>query len=156
MCSCSQSAALLSAPTSCKPTLAASEPVAPSTIEEEVNTPAPEPSQTANTSYNKFDFLIPNAAYLTQHWMGKPTLLAQGLEAVYSDSDKFIPYHEALEHAFVASMDASKPKLFWEAMQCPDANLWYKAAMKEMQVHIKNGTWELIKLLAGRKAIGSK
>jgi hypothetical protein len=136
--------------------LAASEPAAPSIIEEEADTPAPGPSQTANASYDKFDFLTPNAARLTQCWMGKRALLAQGLEAVYGDSDKFKPYHEALEHAFVASTDTSKPKLFWEAMQCPDANLWYKAAVKEMQAHIENGTWELVKLPPGRKAIGSK
>jgi hypothetical protein len=93
---------------------------------------------------------------LMQCWMGKRTLLAQGLEAIYGNSDKFTPYHEALKHAFVASMDASKPKLFCKAMQRPDANLWYKAAVKEMQAHIKNGTWELVKLPPGRKAIGSK
>jgi hypothetical protein len=141
---------------SCKPTPAASEPTAPSIVEEEADTPAPGPSQTANAPYDKFDFLTPNAACLAQRWMGKRTLLAQGLEAIYSDSDKFIPYHEALEHAFVAGTDASKPKLFWEAMQRLDANLWYKAAVKEMQAHIENGTWELVKLPPRRKAIGSK
>jgi hypothetical protein len=151
-----QSAVPPSAPTSRKPTPAASGPAAPSIVEEEADTPAPGPSQTANASYNKFDFLTPNAACLVQRWMGKRALLAQGLEAIYSDSDKFIPYHNALKHTFVAGTDASKPKSFWEAMQRPDANLWYKAAVKEMQAHIKNGTWELVKLLPGRKAIGSK
>jgi hypothetical protein len=88
--------------------------------------------------------------------MGKRALLAQGLEAIYGDSDEFIPHHEALEHTFVAGTDASKPKSFREAMQRPDTNLWYKAAVKEMQAHIENGTWELVKLPPGRKAIGSK
>jgi hypothetical protein len=69
-----------------------------------------------------------------QHWMGKRALLAQGLEAIYSNSNKFILYYESLEHTFVASTDTSKPKLFCKAMQHPDANLWYKAAVKEMQV----------------------
>jgi hypothetical protein len=151
-----QSAAPLSVPTSRKPTPAASEPAAPSIVEEEADTPAPGPSKTTNTSYDKFDFLTPNAACLAQCWMGKRALLAQGLEAIYSNSDKFIPYHEALEHAFVAGTDASKPKSFHKAMQRPDANLWYKAAVKEMQAHIENGTWELVKLPPGRKAIGSK
>jgi hypothetical protein len=50
--------------------------------------------------------------------------------------------HNALEHAFVAGTDTSEPKSFWEAMQRPDANLWYKAAVKEMQAHIENGTVE--------------
>jgi hypothetical protein len=135
---------------------ATSEPEAPSIIEEDVDTPAPGPSQATNTSYNMFDFLTTNAACLAQCWMGKCTVLAQGLEAIYSNSDKFIPYHEALEHAFVAGTDANKPKLFWEAIQHPDANLWYKAAVREMQAHIKNSTWELIKLLPKHKAIGSK
>jgi hypothetical protein len=154
--SCLQSAAPPTAPTSCKPTPAASEPAAPSIVEEEVGTPAPGPSQTTNTSYNKFDFLMPNAACLTQCWMGKRALLAQGLQAIYSDFNKFIPYHNALKHAFVAGTDASKPKLFCKAMQRPDANLWYKAAVKEIQVHIENSTWELVKLPPGRKTIGSK
>jgi hypothetical protein len=80
--SCLWSAALPSAPTSCKPTLAISEPTAPSVVKEEADTPAPGPSQTANASYNKFDFLMPNTACLAQCWMGKCTLLAQGLEAI--------------------------------------------------------------------------
>jgi hypothetical protein len=151
-----QSAALPSAPTSCKPTPAASEPAVPSIVEEEADTPTPGPSQTANVSYNKFNFLTPNAACFVQHWMSKCALLAQGLEAIYGDSDKFIPYHNALKHAFVAGTDTSKPKSFREAMQRLDANLWYKAAVKEMQAHIENSTWELVKLLPGRKAIGSK
>jgi hypothetical protein len=134
---------------------AASEPTAPSIVEE-ADTPAPGPSKTTNMSYNKFNFLTPNTARLTQRWMGKCALLAQGLEAIYGDSDEFIPYHKALEHTFVAGMDASKPKSFSEAMQRPDANLWYEATVKEMQAHIKNGTWELVKLPPGRKAIGSK
>jgi hypothetical protein len=119
---------------------ATSEPAAPSIVEEEAGTPAPGPSQTANMSYNKFDFLMPNPTCLTQHWMGKCALLAQGLEAIYGNSDEFILYHEALKHTFVADMDASKPKLFQEAMQCPEANLWYKATVKEMQAHIENVT----------------
>jgi hypothetical protein len=151
-----QSAVPPSAPTSRKPTPAASEPAAPSIVEEEVDIPAPGHSQTADMSYNKFDFLTPNAAHLAQRWMGKRALFAQGLEVIYNNSDEFIPYHEALKHAFVAGTDASKPKLFRKAMQRLDANLWYEAAVKEMQAHIENSTWELVKLPPGRKAIGSK
>jgi hypothetical protein len=38
----------------------------------------------------------------------------------------------------------------------PDANLWYQAAVKAMETHIKNGIWELVKLPPSRKAIGSQ
>jgi hypothetical protein len=63
-CSRLQSAAPPSAPTSHKPTPAASGPAAPSIVEEEADTPAPGPSQTANMSYDKLNFLTPNAACL--------------------------------------------------------------------------------------------
>jgi hypothetical protein len=45
MHSCLQSAVLPSAPTSCKPMPATSEPAVPSIVEEEADTPAPGPSQ---------------------------------------------------------------------------------------------------------------
>jgi hypothetical protein len=41
-------------------------------------------------------------------------------------------------------------------MQRPNADLWYQAAVKEMEAHIENGTWELVKLPPGCKAIGSR
>jgi hypothetical protein len=41
-------------------------------------------------------------------------------------------------------------------MSGPDADKWYEAAAVEMQAHLDNGTWKLVKLPAGRKAIGSK
>jgi hypothetical protein len=41
-------------------------------------------------------------------------------------------------------------------MSGPDADKWYEAGMAEMQAHFENGTWQLVQLPAGRKAIGSK
>ena len=41
-------------------------------------------------------------------------------------------------------------------MRRPDWQLWYNAATAEMQAHVNNGTWELVKLPSDRKAIGSK
>jgi hypothetical protein len=38
----------------------------------------------------------------------------------------------------------------------PDAGKWYEACMAEMQAHFENGTWQLVQLPAGCKAIGSK
>jgi transposase InsO family protein len=92
-------------------------------------------------------------------------LIAQGLAAVYgpSDSGEILELTDAYEAAFaVAALkangasDAPEPKSFRQAMSGPDANKWYEAAAVEMQAHLDNGTWELVKLPAGRKAIGSK
>jgi hypothetical protein len=41
-------------------------------------------------------------------------------------------------------------------MRRPDSELWYQAMVREMEAHLENGTWELVKLPPGRKAIGSK
>jgi hypothetical protein len=88
------------------------------------------------------------------------TLIAVGLDSAYAKR-KHLDLNQAFEPAF--SVDAAKhssellePKLFKQAMAGPDSDKWYEACMAEMQVHFENGTWELVQLPAGRKAIGSK
>jgi hypothetical protein len=54
------------------------------------------------------------------------------------------------------ALTESEPRTLRDVLKCPDADLWYQAAVKEMEVHIENGTWELVKLLPGCKAIGSQ
>jgi hypothetical protein len=92
-------------------------------------------------------------------------LIADGLAAVYgaSDSGEILELTDAYEAVFAiaalkanGASDAPEPKLFRQAMSGPDADKWYEAAAVEMQAHLDNGTWELVKLPAGRKAIGSK
>jgi hypothetical protein len=100
------------------------------------------------------------------HHMPKAqVLIAHGLAAIYgpSDSGEIPELTEAYEAAFAiaalkanGASDALEPKSFRQAMSGPDADKWYKAAAVEMQAHLDNGTWELVKLPAGRKAIGSK
>lgn len=74
---------------------------------------------------------------------------------------------EALEFAFnsgecasalKASSHDNEPRTFREAMQRPPAEsvLWQDAAMKEIQALVENGTFELVQLPPGRKAIGSR
>jgi hypothetical protein len=89
-------------------------------------------------------------------------LLAQGLRSIYDDDDEYIELPEAMERAFRAAVDAkavssdAEPKLYREAMRRPDSELWHQAMVLEMEAHHENGTWELVKLPHGRKAIGSK
>jgi hypothetical protein len=68
-----------------------------------------------------------------------------------------------MEHAYQAALAsagaAGSPgdsRTFKEAMASPDADKWYEAMVTEMQAHVKNGTWELVELPKGPKAIGSK
>jgi hypothetical protein len=89
-------------------------------------------------------------------------LLAQGLRSIYEDEDEYTELPEAMERAFRAAIDAkavpshAEPKSYREAMRRPDSELWHQAMVREMEAHLENGTWELVKLPHGRKAIGSK
>jgi hypothetical protein len=84
------------------------------------------------------------------------------LRSIYDDDDEYIELPEAMECVFRAAIDAkavssdAEPKSYCEAMRRPDSELWHQAMVREMEAHLKNGTWELVKLPHGRKAIGSK
>jgi hypothetical protein len=157
----STSAVPTSAPASCQSTPTLLEPLDLPNVKEEADPAAPGPSQAPESpiveeNSDEFDFLSgPHAARLVRCWQGERALLAQGIESIYGEEEELLTLWQALNHAFVASSEPSKPKTFWEAMQRPDADLWYQAAVKEMEAHIKNGTWELVKLPPSCKAIGS-
>ena len=52
--------------------------------------------------------------------------------------------------------DSSEPRTYAKAMRRPDAALWQAAAEEELEAHRLNGTWQLVDLPAGKRAIGSK
>ena len=49
----------------------------------------------------------------------------------------------------------TEPRSMHELKNRPDGHLWMEAAQKEYDGLVKNGTWEIVKLPPGRKAIGS-
>jgi transposase InsO family protein len=49
-----------------------------------------------------------------------------------------------------------EPNTYKQAMKSPDAVLWRKAAEEEINSLLANGTWELVPLPEGKKAIGSR
>ena len=91
-----------------------------------------------------------------------------GVEHVYSGQvDDFLPYDDALEfafesvvqHAFKAEQEHfGEPKSISEVMQlAPDErSKWLKAAQDEIQSLVENGTFELVQLPPGQRAIGSR
>ena len=90
------------------------------------------------------------------------------IEDVYSDhSFDHLSYDEALPVAFESAVEqASKasqehhgePRSMSEvmALDSEERNKWLKAAQEELQSLVKNGTFELVLLPPGRKAIGSR
>ena len=91
-----------------------------------------------------------------------------GIADVYcTQQDDYATYDEALafafecvaEHAFKASQEHfGEPRSIAEVMTlAPDEReRWLKAAQDELQSLIENGTFELVQLPPGRKAIGSR
>jgi transposase InsO family protein len=149
----------------------AAAPALPNVKEESNHAPGPSrtpaesdsdvnPFYTAPASPDEFDFLsgphAADSAHVVRRWQGMQALLAQGIESVYGKDNKHLLLPQALEHVFAACSDKSEPRTLRDALKRPDANLWYQAAVKEMEAHIENGTWELVKLPPGRKAIGSQ
>jgi hypothetical protein len=118
------------------------------------------PFYTAPASPDEFDFLsgphAANSAHVVQCWQGMRVLLAQGIESVYGKDNEHLSLPQALKRVFAACSDKSEPRTLRDALKRPDADLWYQAAVKEMEAHIENGTWELVKLPPGCKAIGSQ
>ena len=66
----------------------------------------------------------------------------------------FVAHLEPPEFTFVASL-GPEPNSYRQALLCPDAAQWTKAAEEEIEAHLQNGTWELADLPAGCRAIGS-
>ena len=93
-------------------------------------------------------------------------LVMDGLNyLVHDQTHDFLTMDQALEfvfhsaeHAFKTAAHDGEPKTFHEAMQRPaeERSLWYKAAMDEIKALMDNGTFELVQLPPGRKAIGSR
>eukprot|EP00249_Psilotum_nudum_P009948 c22247_g2_i2 orf=1-198(-) len=52
--------------------------------------------------------------------------------------------------------DCGEPQCYTEAMQRSDKRKWEKAMSSEMDSLIKNGTWELTALPAGKHALPCK
>jgi hypothetical protein len=70
-----------------------------------------------------------------------------------SDDDELNIQDQNLESADLAI--GAEPRTYSQALNCPDSTKWDKAIHEEYNMHLENGTWELVKLPPGRKAIGS-
>lgn len=105
-------------------------------------------------------------------------------EARFASSDSFIPFDDGMEFAFKgvvvgthaanaaallsfeqafefackANSYDGEPHSFAEAMKRsePERSQWLKAASDEIEALIENGTFELVQLPPGRKAIGNQ
>lgn len=59
------------------------------------------------------------------------------------------------DHYARTALGGSEPRTVKEALQRMDCHLWQEALDAEIKQHLANGTWEVVKLPPGAKAIGS-
>ncbi|CAI7880004.1 unnamed protein product [Closterium sp. NIES-53] len=92
---------------------------------------------------------------LTYEALGKPAKSALAGAALIVGDDKESDYDEC---AFVFSPVEmpGEPATLKEALESSDAEEWKKAMESELKSIEENGTWELVELPEGRKAITSK
>jgi Reverse transcriptase (RNA-dependent DNA polymerase) len=60
------------------------------------------------------------------------------------------------ENPVALSAIQSEPRTYRQSQSLPDAKQWQEAAEDELKAHAENGTWEIVKLPPGQKAIGSR
>lgn len=60
------------------------------------------------------------------------------------------------EEVNVVKQSLVEPRTYQEAVSGPQCAEWKSAMAEEMQAHLDNGTWDIVELPPGRKAIGSK
>jgi hypothetical protein len=69
------------------------------------------------------------------------------LAAMYESSDDQHSVglvQASLATVYKTKVHSTEPRLFQEAMYHPDADLWFKAALEEIDAHHSNGIWESV------------
>ena len=80
----------------------------------------------------------------------EPTPAVESSDDDSSDSD------DPLDLIQAGAASTPEPTSFRQSQQRSDADLWQKACEEEMEAHRLNGTWEIVKLPPGKRAIGSR
>ncbi|CAI7815537.1 unnamed protein product [Closterium sp. NIES-53] len=93
---------------------------------------------------------------LTYDALGKPAKSALAGAALMVGEDEESDYEECAFAFFSPVEMPGEPATFKEALESSDAEEWKKAMESELKSIEENGTWELVELPEGRKAITSK
>ncbi|CAI7762474.1 unnamed protein product [Closterium sp. NIES-54] len=93
---------------------------------------------------------------LTYDALGKPAKSALAGAALMVGEDEESDYEECAFAFFSPVEMLEEPATLKEALESSDAEEWKKAMESELKSIEENGTWELVELPEGRKAITSK
>src|SRR6266702_3400400 len=66
------------------------------------------------------------------------------------------PRDDPIDFIQAGAASTAEPTSYRQSQQRSDADMWHTACEEEMEAHRLNGTWEIVKLPPGRRAIGSR
>ena len=124
--------------------------------------PLPPPPPPSSDSDSEVDELLLKDN--SEDELNSAEILHAGLEYLAKEHEH-LSWDQALDFAFSSVICALKtsthdgePNTYAEAMSRPEEERkkWHKAALDEIQALVENGTFELVQLPPGRKAIGSR
>jgi transposase InsO family protein/predicted RNA binding protein YcfA (HicA-like mRNA interferase family) len=72
-----------------------------------------------------------------------------------STHQNYVGLNDVVDYAFFSSQEL-EPNSLAEAAKRPDADKFISAAIDEIKAHLDNGTWEVVQLPPGKKAIGCR
>src|SRR6266702_6211000 len=99
----------------------------------------------------------PRDEWLSEQWAvpdryKQPREPTPAVASSYEDEDSDDP----IDFIQAGAASTAEPTSYRQSQQHSDANLWHTACEEEMEAHRLNGTWEIVKLPPGRRAIGSR
>ena len=100
----------------------------------------------------------PRDEWLSEQWAvpQRYKQIRQPTPAVPSSDEEDDDSDDPLDLLQAHSASAPEPTSYAMSQRRPDADLWHQACLEEMEAHRVNGTWEIVKLPPGKRAIGSR
>jgi hypothetical protein len=151
-----------------------SPPISPPAMFESLpSTPGPNPSSSPNSPNPSFQSTPPLALRRPartrrdpSEWVPEQWTICRPTPVIESESDNSSDDSDdplllqglmaIFDNPVALSAIQSEPRTYRQSQSLPDAKQWQEAAEDELRAHAENGTWEIVKLPPGQKAIGSR
>jgi hypothetical protein len=100
----------------------------------------------------------PRDQWLPEQWAvpDRYKLPREPTPAVASSDEEDSRSDDPLDLIQAGAASTAEPTSYRQSPQRSDADLWHTACEEEMEAHRLNGTWEIVKLPPGKRAIGSR
>ena len=119
------------------------------------HTPPPAPSAPPSRPQHQ---KRPRSEWLSEQWAvpQRYKQIREPAPAVPSSDEEDSDSDDPIDLVNAHSASVTEPTSYKQSQQPPEAQLWQTACEEEMEAHRLNGTWKIVKLPSGKRAIGSR